>query len=572
LYDRANKEVDLLIQSEGHSNVVRYLAKEETPDFVYLALELCHMTLDQAVDAYKKEPVVVVQALSALPPHVQPSDATRLFLREIASATEHLHNAGIVHCDIKPQNVLVVPRVADFASLLELGARWTPKLSDMGLSKAVEREKSSFRMTSGGGGATSSGGHKGTVGWRAPELLLPHGESRVTRKIDVFSLGCLVFYILEMGAHPFGEWLARESNIVDGKAVELHRLAAYSTDAHVLVAAMIAAQPQRRPTMAAVLRSLFFWPAKERLDFLCDVSDRLETATPVEVRALEDRAGEIVGHAAYDWVSVLDAALQADVASPKYRKYNVHSIKDLLRYIRNRRHHREDMDALLTHDPFTFLEHFTGPKRFSALPVACAAWLEETGLALEPHFAALLGGVGSLVLSVSSQARARRWWANDWPSYAATKRMLPPPAAPKTPVWKTVLCDHWVRSWGAHCPVEDECVFAHGPVELRISPFTASAVSVGRQRKQGGAPASREWYDAQWTQHTSNVNDCEPIPTGTKRVLCEHWERSGGTRCVMGNRCGFAHGLVELRESRSAPPRNGNHRSNNNKQRTVIKP
>ena len=40
-----NREISLLIRSDGHPNVVRYYTKEEHSDFVYLGLQLCDFTL-----------------------------------------------------------------------------------------------------------------------------------------------------------------------------------------------------------------------------------------------------------------------------------------------------------------------------------------------------------------------------------------------------------------------------------------------------------------------------------------------------------------------------------------------
>lgn len=40
----------------------------------------------------------------------------------------------------------------------------------------------------------------GLGGYFAPEVIL---EGRKTRKVDVFSAGCLAFYILTLGGHPF---------------------------------------------------------------------------------------------------------------------------------------------------------------------------------------------------------------------------------------------------------------------------------------------------------------------------------------------------------------------------------
>jgi serine/threonine protein kinase len=542
---------------------VRYLAKEETPDFVFLALELCHMTLDQAIDQFNKDPITVANR-TRLPPFAVPGDYTRLFLREIASATEHLHNNGIVHCDIKPQNVLVVPR--NSKHFLELGSRWVPKLSDMGLSKSLEKEKSSFRLTAstthaGGGAGKSNGG--GTVGWRAPELLMRGvGEqrlrSRVTRKIDVFSLGCLFFYVLENGLHPYGEWLFRESNIVAGNACELRRLLAYCGEAHALISRMLSPNHDHRPSMASTLNDPFLWDSKSRLDFLCDVSDRLELDSTLGITTeLADRVFGTSLAVMHDWAARLDPILQMDIVSLRHRRYDVRAVRDLLRYIRNRRHHRDEnskVAELLTHDPYLFLDHFVGPKRFPMLIPICVEWLILTLFIHEPHFASMFGHsqqTSAKGLMVAGIAPARQWMAKDWVSQTAANMAAVP--VPKTPVWKTILCDHWERTRGVSCPVGEDCGYAHGLVELRISPFEFPTLDFSLSRvpasplAQTSKPPHRQWYLEEWSEVATAVEDCVYYPGNTKRILCDHWERSAGTRCVMGNKCGFAHGLVELR-------------------------
>jgi serine/threonine-protein kinase/endoribonuclease IRE1 len=85
-----------------------------------------------------------------------------------------------------------------------------------------------------------------------------------------------------------------------------------------------------------------FWSPELRLSFLRDTSDRIEKTSETDlINALEG-----VGSVAFGgkWGDRLDAALITDMG--RYRKYNFESIRDLLRYIRNKSgHYRE-----LTHD------------------------------------------------------------------------------------------------------------------------------------------------------------------------------------------------------------------------------
>merc|ERR1719235_1684624 len=69
-------------------------------------------------------------------------------LSDVSKALRSLHDVGIVHRDLKPQNVL-------------LTAKKKAKVSDMGLSKQLHAEQSSFDGTG-----------MGSSGWQAPEVLL----------------------------------------------------------------------------------------------------------------------------------------------------------------------------------------------------------------------------------------------------------------------------------------------------------------------------------------------------------------------------------------------------------------
>ena len=49
----ADREISLLIESDGHPNVVRYFLKEARGDFVYLALELCDFSLHDLICLFR---------------------------------------------------------------------------------------------------------------------------------------------------------------------------------------------------------------------------------------------------------------------------------------------------------------------------------------------------------------------------------------------------------------------------------------------------------------------------------------------------------------------------------------
>ena len=94
----------------------------------------------------------------------------------LADGLAHAHERGIVHRDIKPQNVLID----------EYGS---PKLTDFGIARALDAATRS----------TSTDSYLGTASYSSPEQL--KGE-KVTPKSDVYSLGATLYHAA-VGGPPF---------------------------------------------------------------------------------------------------------------------------------------------------------------------------------------------------------------------------------------------------------------------------------------------------------------------------------------------------------------------------------
>jgi len=334
-YDVAYREVEILQQSDDHPNVVRYFAQEQCDRFLYIALELCPASLSDLVER-SREP--------AIKKLVHQVDLRRA-LYEMMAGIGYLHGLKMVHRDIKPQNILIsTPRPRHAPRVL---------ISDFGLCKKLDDNQSSFHNTivqPGGGGA-------GTVGWRAPEVLvagdnpvIADGDgstgnqpsasgsgNRITKAVDIFSAGCVFYYVLTGGDHPFGDRYERERNILRD-AYDLDKLDSMGEDgleAKDLITRMLAHQPKQRATVAEIMTHPFFWTPLKRLTFLQDVSDRFEVEVrdppSVLLQALESQAPSIIGN---DWYKQLDKVFLENLG--KYRKYDGSLIRDLLRALRNK--------------------------------------------------------------------------------------------------------------------------------------------------------------------------------------------------------------------------------------------
>ncbi|KAL1961672.1 hypothetical protein VTN77DRAFT_1347 [Rasamsonia byssochlamydoides] len=358
-YDIASHEVGLLQESDDHSNVIRYYCREQAAGFLYIALELCPASLQDVVERPGDFPQLVAGGLDV--PDV---------LRQITAGVRYLHSLKIVHRDLKPQNILVAqPRGRAFSKNPALRLL----ISDFGLCKKLEDNQSSFRATTAHAAGTS--------GWRAPELLVdddqqpatvnngsttesqhtessepavvdPQTNRRATRAIDIFSLGCVFYYVLTRGGHPYdkdGKFM-REANIVKGNhnLDDLQRLGDYAFEADDLIRSMLSLDPRQRPDATTVLMHPFFWSAAERLSFLCDMSDHFEfeprdPPSPA-LQCLESVALDVMGPD-MDFLKLLPKEFKDSLG--KQRKYTGSKMLDLLRALRNKRNHYNDMSEHL---------------------------------------------------------------------------------------------------------------------------------------------------------------------------------------------------------------------------------
>lgn len=132
------------------------------------------------------------------------------------------HRAGLVHRDVKPENVLIAA-----------GGRVT--VADFGLTRAVDQH-------------TGSGTVLGTVGYASPELVT---GQRVDTRADVYSAGIVLFELL-CGRRPFeGAPLAVAHAHAEGRVPDLRSLDPGVPGALArLVARATARDPEDRPADA----------------------------------------------------------------------------------------------------------------------------------------------------------------------------------------------------------------------------------------------------------------------------------------------------------------------------------
>jgi TolB-like protein/Tfp pilus assembly protein PilF len=160
-------------------------------------------------------------------------DQALLIARDLGCALRTAHEAGIVHRDVKPENIVLVPD-------RDHGAR--AKLLDFGIAK--------LRAHTEVAGATQLGMVIGTPGYIAPEqILLGRGDEP---GVDLYALGVVLFEILTgappySGPTPFAVMMAHAHD-------PLPRLPPHvPKDVAALVTRLLAKDPAERPADGAAL-------------------------------------------------------------------------------------------------------------------------------------------------------------------------------------------------------------------------------------------------------------------------------------------------------------------------------
>uniref|UniRef100_A0A4W3K8Q0 Serine/threonine-protein kinase n=1 Tax=Callorhinchus milii TaxID=7868 RepID=A0A4W3K8Q0_CALMI len=153
-----------ILQNLHHPGIVNLECMFETPERVFVVMEKLHGDMLEMILSSEK---------SRLPERI-----TKFLVTQILVALRHLHFKNIVHCDLKPENVLLAS--ADRFPQV--------KLCDFGFARIIGEK--SFRRSV-----------VGTPAYLAPEVLRSKGYNR---SLDMWSVGVIVYVSLS-GTFPFNE-------------------------------------------------------------------------------------------------------------------------------------------------------------------------------------------------------------------------------------------------------------------------------------------------------------------------------------------------------------------------------
>jgi len=153
-----------ILQNLHHPGVVNLEKMFETPERIFVVMEKLKGDMLE---------MILSSELGRLSERI-----TRFLVMQILVALKHLHSKNIVHCDLKPENVLLSSD-SDFPQV---------KLCDFGFARIIGEK--SFRKSV-----------VGTPAYLAPEVLRNKGYNR---SLDMWSTGVIIYVSLS-GTFPFNE-------------------------------------------------------------------------------------------------------------------------------------------------------------------------------------------------------------------------------------------------------------------------------------------------------------------------------------------------------------------------------
>lgn len=161
LVDRFRREVKV-VASLSHPHIVRAIDAGEQHGTLYLVMEFVKgqdlATLVRSQGAYS-----IAKAVE--------------LIRQVAEGLAYAHEQGLIHRDIKPQNVM-----------LEARSSGTVKILDLGLARLTSDAPTTTP------GLTRTGMMMGTAEYMAPEQAI--NARAVDQRADVYSLGATLYFLL----------------------------------------------------------------------------------------------------------------------------------------------------------------------------------------------------------------------------------------------------------------------------------------------------------------------------------------------------------------------------------------
>ncbi|KAJ0236218.1 Wee1-like protein kinase [Hirschfeldia incana] len=201
---KAMMEVQALAALGFHENVVGYYNSWFENEQLYIQLELCDHSLSKKSSPRISEREILV------------------IMHQIAKALQFVHEKGIAHLDVKPENIYIKNGVC--------------KLGDFGCATRLDK---------------SLPVEEGDARYMPQEILNENYEH--LDKVDIFSLGVTVYELIR--GSPLTESRNKSLNIKEGK---LPLLPGHSLQLQQLLKTMMDRDPSRRPSARELMEHPMF--------------------------------------------------------------------------------------------------------------------------------------------------------------------------------------------------------------------------------------------------------------------------------------------------------------------------
>lgn len=233
-----NPDVGAGLSADRFAREVRLAASLQHPNIVPVLA-----TGISAGTPYYTMPYVKGESLRALlrGPTPLPRRQAISVLRDVARALEFAHAEGVIHRDIKPDNILIAGQAA--------------LVTDFGIAKAISaaRTGTSGGLEDSGGTLTVAGSTVGTPAYMAPEQIVGDVADKRT---DIYGWGVVAYETLS-GSHPFADRTTPHQLMLAHMTVPptslAERVPDVSPELSALVLRCLEKSPERRPQSASEL-------------------------------------------------------------------------------------------------------------------------------------------------------------------------------------------------------------------------------------------------------------------------------------------------------------------------------
>ena len=228
-------EVALMLECAAHPNIVKLFKSQQDGPTSYLAMELGDCSLESTIStvtaAGELDPITLCEA--------------------VTQGVQHLHQSGFVHGNVTPANIVLFGN--------------TPKLCGFSCARALEPSI-----------ATEMSTVRGTRGYQPLEILarkyFVSTEVHDPEAVDVFGLGCTIFFILSGGDQAFIPSQGKQTT----NNIELSILAgtsgldtsSISAEGKHLLRQMLCAGPSDRVSLDVAVAHPLFWTIHQKLQYL----------------------------------------------------------------------------------------------------------------------------------------------------------------------------------------------------------------------------------------------------------------------------------------------------------------